>query len=815
MKLAFSFNWLKKHLNTNKNLQQIIEILDNIGLEVEGIIDNSELYSDFIIVEVTAVTAHPNANQLNVCTINKGDETLEIVCGASNVYEGMKTVLAPIGSLIPSNGLRIKKTLIRGVESNGMLCSAEELSLPKGLLKLKENDDGIIELPLDAPVGERFAIYSNLNDALLEINLTYNRRQDCASVFGIARDLAAANAGELYLNDVITDNFNSESSVQDGFKAVINDLENCNELYLCSINNIDISNSIESTAYLEIQNLLSTIGQQHDNPLVNISNFAMFNYGRPNHIYDAEKIKGSIVVRHSAENEHFIALGGKEHSLPAGITVIADSEKVLSIAGIIGGELSKVDISTKNIIVEVANFNPSAIALASRKLNINTESKLRFEGRIDSGNSEFFIKHLSQLILKCCKGKIANLTKISGSPLTSVTELTFDFNLFDKFAAYDISQEAAIAILNKLGFKIKILEDNSKWHIQIPTWRQGDITNSSDIIEEVIRINGLDKVRQIDLSANFEMKLRKDLSLTTKISNVLLSRGMDEVITWSFISEKQEQAFYLNDSISLSNPITNEFKLMRQSIVPNLFEVLQKNYVRGYQDISIFEAGQIYSWNRINNPVNCIAGLRSGLNIRNNIHKDLRQNDFYDIRDDVLFVLNGLGLNCDVMNFSREVPDYYHPGRSAALFLGNKLLAYCGEIHPEIKKNAKFNALNVCVFEIFSDNIPQVKMKFNKPELQLSQFQAVSRDIAFVMPKDILAFEVIKVIRNLKNELIRVIEVFDSYSGSNLPENEQSLGIRLVIQPNDKTLTDKEIEEVVNEVISLVEFKFTAKLRLT
>ncbi|CAL7962052.1 Phenylalanine--tRNA ligase beta subunit [Alphaproteobacteria bacterium] len=848
--MKITYNWLKKYLASEASVEDICNALNSIGLEVDTVKDFSNLYSQFVVAVIEIAAPHPNSSKLSVCTVYDSKQRWQVVCGAPNARTGIKVVLAPIGAVIPSNGMVIRSTSIRGIESCGMLCSAEELKLTT-LPEYSKNQDGIIELDQDATVGCGFAKYAGFNDTLIDISLTPNRRQDCANVYGIARDLAATRIGTLVRDGidckVKCDNENGGG----GIHAEILDVSNCSEFCLFRIDGI----TQNATKRRDFQTMLYMVDSIHANSLVNISNFSMFELGRPNHIYDADKIKGSITVRMSKAGEHFIALGGEEYTLKNGITVIADGEKILGVAGIIGGELSKIDENTKNILVEVANFNPEAIYAASKALNIHTEAKYRFEGLIDHGNTDVFITYLQSLIILNCGGYCYTPVKLTGKQPQYTTEMKFDFNRIQSFIGHAIDATIATRILRDLGFVVSISQQ-TKWELIIPTWKQGNITTEEGIIEEIVRIYGIDKLSSyyakvcpkniMRAAANTEpvSELRdvnrffSKLSTTTTwsqqelmklIQTILLGRGFSEAITWSFISRNCADNFGLSTNIEIKNPISADLAIMRSSIVPNLLDIVYKNEARGCKDLMLFEAGNIYDTEFENLQAMCIAGICSGFTAKHDIHKERRTWDFFDVKGDVMEILNGIGMRdiqekCSINTASTG---YYHPGCSAEISLQGEKIACYGEIHPSLLKKLKLqNAGSIVAFEIFLENISRGIVQKNisqavsesiqvirKPPIQLSPYQSVERDFAFLVNQNVEAFELVKIILRLENELIEDVKIFDAYRDDRIERGKKSIAIRVTLRSKSKTLTELEINNVSMEIIREIEIKIVGRLR--
>ncbi|AIF81935.1 phenylalanyl-tRNA ligase subunit beta [endosymbiont of Acanthamoeba sp. UWC8] len=788
--MKFTLAWLKRHLKTEASIAEITHALTNLGLEVEEVIDNAKAYQSFIVAEIEEAVKHPDSEKLKVCKVHNGNETLQIVCGAPNARVGIKVVLAPIGTKIPLNGMEIKASKIRGIESNGMLCSAEELGL-------SGDGEGIIELGSDARVGQKFAEVAGLNETIFHIGLTPNRG-DAASVYGIARDLSATSIGELITPK---SSYSFESKAESKIKVTIEDRTGCYEFlgrYIRDVKNSVLAENIAKT--------LQLIGSSPKTALVDISNYTMMEFGRPNHIYDADKIEGDIVVRKAKSEEKFIALGGEELQLDEDMLVIADNKKILAVAGIIGGELSKVDENTKNIFIEVANFNPLNIARTGRKLNINTDARYRFERRVDAGISEFFINHLTEAVMTNCGGEASNLVSICGEQPKYISEIKFSPAIISKVAGFEIEQTKINEILQKLGF---IIEENK---VKIPTHRRGDITSEIDLVEEILRVYGFENIPSAEILIKASELFSKSLEKEKRISERLRLKGLDEVISWSFTDEQTAKNFGFDNLIMLENPISSELSVMRPTIIPNLLGFIAKNLVRGFNNFGLFERGEIFGKEFRDSQSACISGVRVGNMSDKTVHKEERKADFYDIKSDVFAICSEALLNPENLSVTKNVPQYYHPYRSGAFKLGNKLIAFAGEIHPNILKTLNIKE-NVVGFEVFLENIPKVNPKNAKSKLELSDFQAVNRDFAFIVDEALEAQSILKVIKSVNKSLIENVSIFDIYSGKGVEEGKKSIALSIKIQPKDKTLFDKEIEEICTNIINEVSIKCGAKLR--
>ena len=843
--------WLKQYLCGELQTDVLVDTLNRIGLEVDNITDYSDIYRGIKIGRILQIDKHPNADKLSICLVDIGNETLTIVCGAPNVRNNAFVVVATIGSILPS-GMAIKKSKIRSITSHGMLCSGSELAIRPSVIPphLYNNtfadDSGIIVLSDSTSnnVGQDLAEYLQLDDVVLDIFITPNRRIDCGGVRGIARDLYATGLGDT-ANAEITINPLNKVNKKNTYKAgndasssqnaicVIEDNSLINQLQLVKISNVNLQHHIHSSAltnqYHEIESRLRMINIYHDNVLVNISNYVMFDTARPNHIYDADKINGVIKVRRSIANENFTPLNMDKIALPPGILVIADDEKILSIAGVIGGELSKVDSSTKNIVIELANFDRKSI-IKARSLDIRTEAYWHFESGVDSGNGTVVMTMLTKMVLNYCGGNIEDSFTFDNKSTEkdSALSLSFDMNLFRTFAEYHVTQEEVITILEKLGFKINSIS-GSTLDIAIPSWRTGFVSNSSDIIEEVLRIKGFEALH--DVSVDVPMNIEQYRSVLymdreKKIVDTLLHRGLTQMISWSFISNKVSQIFGDSDTVKIQNPINEEMSIMRSTIVPNLLLTLKNSLLRDIEDVAIFEYGNVYqrNGNDITNIVQyrSVAGLRYGMVSSHNIHKSNRSWDFYDVKADVLSILQKEGIEQDSIIVTRDTPSYYHPERSAAFLRNNKVIGYCGELHPSVcsKMEIKNKATaTVQIFELMCDHImlPSSTSSNNvePAPLLLSQYQSVTRDLTFVIDKTMNAGDILIATKKIRNNDVLSIKLIDAFphEGQN-DNNKQSVSIRIVMQSAKETLEKNTVDSFINDIITVISKDCNAILKI-
>ncbi len=764
--MKFTLSWLKEHLDTNASLEEICDKLTMIGLEVEEVIDLSKTLAPFTIAEIKEAISHPNAERLKLCQVFTGKEILQIVCGATNARNGLKVVLAPIDSIIPVNQMKIKATKIRGVESNGMLCSAAELGLG-------EDSEGIIELPDDAPVGTSFVKYAKLNDPVIEIAITPNRG-DCLGVRGIARDLAASGLGTLkpLKIDVVNGGYKSPISVE---------IEAPDQAPLFIGRYIKNVKNIESPDWLKKK--LESIGLNPISALVDITNYLTFDFGRPAHIYDADKLNGNLKIR-LAGNEKITALNDKEYALNQNMLVIADNKSPVAIAGIIGGKDSGCNHDTKNIFLEIACFKPETVAYMGRVLQINSDARYRFERSIDQGFMRNAAEYATKLIMEICGGEPSELV-IAGNEYKP-RSIKFNYSCVEKLTGIKVSDDKIKSILDLLGFQIKEKE------LIIPSWRN-DISIEEDIVEEIARIVGYDSLPLLEMP----MPYRKSAKIKkSDVRKKFAGRELTEVVTFSFMDQKLAGFFAdIKPELVLKNSISPELSYMRPSIIPNLLTALKNNSSRGYSNLNLFEIGPVFNGIAIDKQPVSGAGIRSGMAIPKNPHDKERNVDIYDAKADLLAVIDGN------VSLTKEAPKYYHPGRSGAIKLAKEILGYFGEIHPKILRYMDITEA-VVGFELteYALNL----LPASKKALNISKFQAVIRDFAFLVDKNVNAESIIESIEKLRENLIQNIEIFDVYSGKNIPEGKKSFAFTVTLQASDRTLTDQEINEVSSKIIKSI-----------
>jgi phenylalanyl-tRNA synthetase beta chain len=691
--MKITFDWLKDHLDTKLNEDKLLEQLTNIGLEVESVENLSAGFDLFKVAKILKTEKHPNADRLKVCDVDVGEKDIKkVVCGAPNAREGLITVYAPPGAVIPKNKVKLVVAKIREVTSYGMLCSESELNL-------SNESEGIIELSTkryEKSIGKSY--FSKLESNLIDLSITPNR-PDCLGVKGIARDLAAAGFGKL--KNVKEKKI--KSNIKQTVKVKINKekYQACSSFGSCLITNVK---NIESPKWLKDK--LVSIGQKPISAIVDITNYVMLDINRPLHAYDADKIEKGIIIRNSKSGEEFTALDNKSYKLDDGMCVISDSKGVLGLGGIIGGTRSGTEFDTKNILLESAYFEPASIRKTSKKLNLDTDAKFRFERGIDPASIEDGLNKAALLIKEICGGEISKID-IQKIETVKIRTLKFDINLFEKITGFKILTKEIYEILEDLGFIIK--KEKKYLKLTIPTWRP-DISQEIDIVEELVRIIGYDKIKIIDpIKERLKSTLTQSQKLFHFLQRAIASKGYFEAITWSFTNSNYNDHFKdKNKDIKIINPISSELSVLRNSIFSNLIMYMNKNFERGFKDLSIFEIGPIFTGSNPGEQVTVACGLSAGKKSRLSwIEKD-RNVDVFDVKRDVVQTLVEAGYNSNRFYIDSKTPNYYHPGKSGRLFLNrgkDQIAAYFGEIHPNIIKTIDIKTESLVGFEIFLDNL--------------------------------------------------------------------------------------------------------------
>ncbi|MBD1162153.1 phenylalanine--tRNA ligase subunit beta [Pelagibacterales bacterium SAG-MED12] len=800
--MKITFDWLQDHLKTNLKEKHLLEQLTNIGLEVESVGNLSADNETFKIAKIIKTEKHPNADRLKVCDVDVGEkEFKKVVCGAANAREGLITIYAPPGATIPKTKTKLVVAKIRGVTSYGMLCSESELNL-------SDEGDGITELStkFEKSIGKNF--FSKSKSNLIDLSITPNR-PDCLGLRGIARDLAASGFGKL----LKLKKKKIKSTTKQTLKIKINKEKNqgCTAFGSCLITNVK---NIESPQWLK--NKLISVGLKPISAIVDITNYVMLDINRPLHAYDADKIEKSIIVRNSNSGEKFTALDNKEYKLEKDMCVISDQKGVLGLGGIIGGTRSGTELDTKNILLESAYFEPRSIRNTSKKLNLDTDAKFRFERGIDPLSIEQGLNKAASLIKEICGGEISKID-IQKTETHKAQIVKFDTNLFEKISGFKISAKEMIKILGDLGFKCK--KEKKYLRLTVPSWRP-DISQEIDIVEELVRISGFDKIKTI---APIKERTKSTLTQTQKLFHFLqraiASKGYLEAITWSFTDSNYNDYFkQTKKEIKIINPISSELGVLRNSIFSNLIMYISKNLDRGFKDLSIFEIGPVFFGSSPGEQTTVVCGLSAGKKSRLSWIDKERNADVFDVKRDVVQTLIEAGFNSDKFFIDDKTPNYYHPGKSGRIFLNkdkDKVAAYFGEIHPNILKKLDIKTDALIGFEIFLEHLNFSKKTLNdqKSKFTTSDFQKSERDFAFVVNRDVKAQDLINAISSVDQKLISNIKVFDVYEGENIPENQKSIAISVTIQSNEKTLNDNDLEKINNLIIETVENKTGAKIR--
>ena len=792
--MKFTLSWLKRFLNTDASVIEIGQCLTSLGLEVEEIIDRRVELKDFEVAHILTTKPHPSADKLKICDVATKEGVLQIICGASNARANIKVVLAKIGVTIPNGKFKIKESLIRGEKSCGMLCSEEELLL-------NSSSEGIIELPQDAEVGEAFIKYYGLDDPVFDINVTPNRG-DALGVYGIARDLAAKGIGTLKELQIkkAKDSYQSSLTIK---------IENKDTCKLFSAREIRDVQNCSSPDWLK--QLLQNIGLKPVSSIVDITNYISYSFGQPMHAYDRDKLPNDIHVALLKENNKFPALNDKEYDLHSNDLVIEAEGQVHGLAGIIGGSISSCNPETKNITLEAACFSPQSITKTGRRLQLDTDARYRFERNIDQAFTVKALDIATEIVLSICGGEASTIV-YAGDIVPPEKFLEFPINCLEKIAGLHLVRPEIRDILIKLGFGVEDGVDVLK--LNVPSWRH-DIAIKEDIVEEVVRIYGYEKLNQIKLP---DMELTRIIPKEQKrflgIRRVLANCGYDEVITNSFMHSDTAKLFApITEDLFLLNPISIDSNYMRPSIIPNLLQLMQKNIARSVRDIAFMELGPTFTSCAPGGELTFATAIRCGHFSPKTWHSDARFFDVFDVKSDLENILNYAGLSLDQCQYSGIDLSYYHPTRSATVKLGKNIIAYFGQIHPLILKHFDIHC-DVFALEVNINNIPFTKAKYGRrDEFIVSDFQISFRDYAFTVDIDQPVGEIISYIKNSNKKLIKSVDLFDIYSGDQVPTGKKSLAIKVQLQADDRTLTEEDLTSVSQEIITIITQKFQGQLR--
>ncbi|MCC7428157.1 MAG: phenylalanine--tRNA ligase subunit beta [Alphaproteobacteria bacterium] len=815
--MKFTLSWLRAHLSGDASLDAIVSRLSAIGLEVESVQDRAKSLASLRIAHVVEAGPHPNADRLRVARVDTGaGGIVNVVCGAPNCRTGMKAVFAPPGTYIPGTGITLKASMIRGAESNGMLCSAREL-------ELGNDHDGILDLPADAPVGTAFAAWAGLDDPVIEIGVTPNRG-DALGVRGVARDLAAAGLGTLvpFAPAAVPAAIASPMRWALDFPAPAADA--CP--YVLGRTITGVTNGA-SPKWL--QDRLTAIGLRPISALVDITNFFTFDLGRPLHVYDIDRLAGRTLTIRLGRGERFLALNGKEYEANIDDVVIADGETVHGLGGIIGGEHSGCAAGTRSVFLECAYFDPRRMAATGRRLGLQTDARYRFERGIDPALMPAAVEAATRMIQELCGGQASEVVAAGAMP-GAARSASMRLSRLKEFGGADIPAGTALRILDRLGFA-EAREEGGRITVMVPSWRHdvaqpgaSAVEIEHDLVEEVLRIHGFEHIPATSLPRPREASgaaravpapaLTPRQGRTNLVRRTLAARGLAECVTYSFMDARHAAHFGgVPDTLKLVNPIAADLDAMRPSVLANLLAAARSNADRGYPDVALFEIGPVFRDDTEAGQHAVAAGLRAGLVLPR--HPEAPQGrgaDAFDAKADALAALAAMGQPLDALSVTADAPGWFHPGRSGTLRQGPKtVLGWFGELHPRLL--AAFGTTGpVAAFEVLLDAVAEPKRR-RKGAVSLAALQPLARDFAFLVDADTPAEAVLKAARGAERTLIAGVSLFDVYQGEKLPAGKKSLAIAVTIQPADKTLTDAEIEAVAQKLVAAVAKATGATLR--
>ncbi len=795
--MKFSLSWLKAYLESDATIEQVAECLNAIGLEVEGIENPAEPLRAFRVAKVLKAARHPQAEKLQVLVVDAGDGPVQVVCGAPNARAGMTGIFGPAGAIVPSNGMELKVTVIRGEMSNGMMCSLAELALG-------DDHDGIAELPDSAPKGASYADWAGLDDPVIDVSITPNR-QDCMGVYGIARDLAAAGLGTLkpLKTPVVAGSYKCPVEIR------TDDPQGCPAFYGRVIKGVTNG---ASPGWMQAR--LRSAGQRPISALVDITNYLMLAFGRPAHAYDLGKLTGAVVARRAKDGEQVMALNDKLYTLGSEMTVIADDAGVHDIAGIMGGSHSGCSETTTDVLLEIAYFDPERIAKTGQALGLTSDARARFERGVDPAFLGYGLELASELVLEICGGVASEIVK-AGTPPLEPRRIQFVPMQTVTLGGVSVDDDTQKAILSRLGFVV-----DPNWLVTIPSWRR-DIDGSADLVEEVVRIVGLDQVASTPLpraDGVAKPTATPMQRLERKVRRVAAARGLNEAINWSFIAEKEAAAFG-GGHWSVTNPISEDMKVMRPSLLPGLLSAAQRNMDRGASSVRLFEIGRHYLADAERLTLSIV--LAGDKYPRGWATGKAAPFDVYDIKADILVLLAAGGVATDSLMVMDEAGSHYHPGQSATLRMGPKnILAAFGALHPLTAKAFGLDG-GVMGAELYLDAIPVKKgsgaatgqkANFMRAPYTPPALQAVKRDFAFLFAADRPAGELVRAIRGSDKDNIVAVRLFDRFAGQGLPDGQVSLAVEVTLQPVGKSYSEADLKQISDTVVAAAA-KTGAKLR--
>ncbi len=783
--MKFSLSWLKEHLDTDADITTVSETLTRIGLEVESVDNPADKLGAFRIAKVLSAAPHPQADKLQVLSVDAGDGPLQVVCGAPNARAGLIGVFGSPGAVVPSNGMVLKVAAIRGVESNGMMCSTREL-------ELGDDHDGIIELDSDAPIGQVYAEWAGLNDPVIDVAITPNR-QDCMGVRGIARDLAAAGLGTLKpLAEVYRMTELAPVAGTDPAPLVrTDDHEGCPAFFAQAVSGVTNGTSPEW-----MRDKLNAIGQKPISVLVDITNFISIDLGRPLHVYDRAKLTGPLVARKAKDGEQVVALNGKTYTLSAGMTVIADDVAVHDIGGIMGGEHSGVSDATTDVLIECAYFTPEHIARTGQALGLTSDARQRFERGVDPAFLDDGLAIATKLVLDHCGGTASAIVRAGQPPLATKT-VAYDPTHCARLGGIDVAPDQQKDILQRLGFVV-----SDDWHVTVPTWRR-DVDGGADIVEEIVRMVGLDNVPSTPLpraDGVAKPTATPAQMIERKVRRTAAARGLNEAINWSFLSEREAAAFG-GGAWTLANPISEDMKVMRPTLLAGLLSAAQRNANRGATSVRLFEVGRRYFADGERATVGIVLAGERGA--RGWAAGKAQMLDAFDAKAEALALLAVAGAPVDNLQVMGEAGDHYHPGQSGTLRLGPKtVLASFGALHPATAKAFDLGGAVVAA-EIYLDALPAKRgTGFMRSAYAPPALQAVTRDFAFFVPMDLASDALVRAVKGADKENIVGARLFDLFVGQGVPEGQKSLAVEVTLQPGDKSYTEDALKAVAEKIVA-------------
>ncbi|HYI49496.1 MAG TPA: phenylalanine--tRNA ligase subunit beta [Allosphingosinicella sp.] len=790
--MKFTLSWLKEHLETDADVGTILETLTRIGLEVEGVENAAEKLAPFVVARVLSAAPHPQADKLQVLSVDAGTgEAIQVVCGAPNARAGMKGVFGAPGAYVPGSDLTLKVAAIRGVESRGMMCSIREL-------ELGEAHEGIIELDDEAPVGVPFAVYAGLDDPVIDVAVTPNR-QDAMGVHGIARDLAAAGLGTLKPVEmpVIAGTYPCPIEIR------TDDPEGCPAFYGRVIRGVSNTASPDW-----LQRRLKAVGQRPISALVDMTNYIMLSYGRPLHVYDLAKLQGAIVARRARDGEEVLALNGKTYRLDPSMTVIADDAQVHDIGGIMGGEHSGVTEATSDILIECAFFDPEHIALTGQRLGLTSDARSRFERGVDPAFVETGLALATRMAIELAGGEPSQAVH-AGTPPAPDRIVDYRPARCAELAGIDVPEDRQAAILQRLGFTVT---RDDVWRVAVPSWRR-DVDGAADLVEEIVRIEGMDKVPSTPLPRApgvARPTATADQLIERRARRAAAARGLNEAVTWSFVSQAEADAFGGSAWI-LANPISEEMKAMRPSLLPGLLAAAARNAARGAGSIALFEIGRRYLEEAERPTLGLVLAGGDG---PRHWRGGAGAVDAYDAKAEALAILAAAGAPIGNLQVLAGASAAYHPGQSGRLCLGPKaVLGEFGALHPRIARAFDLSG-PVAAAEIFLDAIPprRAAAGHRRSAFAPPPLQAVTRDFAFLVPAELPADQLLRAVRGADKAAITGASLFDLFTGAGVPEGSKSLAIEVVLQPSEKSFTEDEFK-AISERITAAAAKLGATLR--